>query len=96
MEKDKNGRKEKGIVANSHTILKQRKSLQYFPMPKANQFMLGLQDNFPFPPFVPEKFLRCIGRFHHSPTARVGIFVLLNNSHHYTLVKEFLTHDTHY
>jgi hypothetical protein len=29
-----------------------------------------------------------LGRFHHSPTARVGIFILLNNSHHYTLVEE--------
>jgi hypothetical protein len=27
-------------------------------------------------------------RFHHSPMARVGIFILLNNSHHYTLVEE--------
>jgi hypothetical protein len=28
------------------------------------------------------------GWFQHSPTARVAIFILLNNSHHYTLNEE--------
>jgi hypothetical protein len=29
-----------------------------------------------------------LGRFHHSPTARVEIFILLNNSLHYMLIEE--------
>jgi hypothetical protein len=33
-----------------------------------------------------------LGRFHHSPTARVGIFILLNNSH-CTQVEHYFLHD---
>jgi hypothetical protein len=31
----------------------------------------------------------------NSPKARVGIFVLLNNSHHYALVEECTIYDFH-
>jgi hypothetical protein len=32
--------------------------------------------------------IHSLGRFHHSPTARVEIFILVNNSHHYMLAEE--------
>jgi hypothetical protein len=35
-----------------------------------------------------ELIIMSLGRFQHSPMARVGIFILLNNSHYYTLVEE--------
>jgi hypothetical protein len=44
----------------------------------------GLQIHIWARPAVPKVWVRIVS----SPTARNGIFVLLNSSHHYTLVEE--------